>query len=160
MTGYVYAIRCGDVVKLGWSKNPRRRFTMLVTGNPGECVLVGAISATIEQEQELHRLLSAHRVRREWFREAGPVAAFVSMLPPVSRQAPIVGDVNDHPLAVYRRQHGLTLKDFADMIGVKSPAVCRWETGSRFPRPDQIARISAVTEGAVTADWRCSDRPQ
>lgn len=66
--------------------------------------------------------------------------------------------MSKHPLTQYREARGLTMKAFSALIGVQPAAVSRWEAGDRFPRPDQMARISAVTEGAVTADHLVASR--
>mgnify|MGYP001493133002 CR=1 FL=1 len=34
-----------------------------------------------------------------------------------------------NPLKEYRSEHGLTQADLAEMLGVKPPAICKWEKG-------------------------------
>lgn len=58
---------------------------------------------------------------------------------------------DQHPLRRWRYQHRVTALQLADLIGVSLPAVSAYEIGRRHPRPAIMARIEAVTCGAVTA---------
>jgi transcriptional regulator with XRE-family HTH domain len=49
---------------------------------------------------------------------------------------------NNHPLARYRREHGLTQAALASELGVWPLTVWRWENGERTPRPKDAKRIS------------------
>ena len=52
----------------------------------------------------------------------------------------------------YLAQDGVSRKAFADLIGVSSEAVRRYEAGLRTPRPDQLRAIVEATEGKVTLE--------
>lgn len=52
---------------------------------------------------------------------------------------------NNHPLARYRREHGLTQAALASELGVWPLTVWRWENGERTPRPKDAKRISDHT---------------
>jgi transcriptional regulator with XRE-family HTH domain len=52
---------------------------------------------------------------------------------------------NNHPLARYRREHGLTQAALASELGVWPLTVWRWENGERTPRPKDAKRISEKT---------------
>lgn len=52
---------------------------------------------------------------------------------------------NNHPLAKYRRDNGLTQEALADKLGVWPLTVWRWENGKRIPRPKDAKRISDET---------------
>jgi len=52
---------------------------------------------------------------------------------------------NNHPLARYRREHGLTQAALASELGVWPLTVWRWENGERTPRPKDARRISHHT---------------
>lgn len=45
-----------------------------------------------------------------------------------------------------------TRTKFASEIGVTRIALHRYERGERFPRPEILERITAATEGKVTAN--------
>jgi hypothetical protein len=66
--GFIYFLRCGNFVKIGFSDQPEARQRELETGNPHEIILVGCHPGTIELEQRLHRYFQAHHHRGEWFR--------------------------------------------------------------------------------------------
>lgn len=78
--GYVYAIRCADFIKIGFSKKPVRRARGLSTATPLKTELLGFMPGTMADEAELHRRFAAHRHRAEWFRADESVLAFVKTL--------------------------------------------------------------------------------
>ena len=52
---------------------------------------------------------------------------------------------NNHPLALYRRERGLTQEALAVRLEVSPNTVWRWENGERTPRPKEAKRISDRT---------------
>lgn len=72
--GYVYFIRCGDYVKIGFSHEPEARQRELETGNPEKCVLVAMHEGTQSDERKLHRYFVSWHVRGEWFRWCADIA--------------------------------------------------------------------------------------
>ena len=56
-------------------------------------------------------------------------------------------------LDAYRREKGWSLDRLASVLGIEGKnaarTVHRYEAGTRIPRPDQMARIVAATEGKV-----------
>jgi len=50
----------------------------------------------------------------------------------------------EHPLAAYRRLHGVSQVAFAARLGVQAPAVCKWEKGRAIPA-ERVAIISLLT---------------
>lgn len=54
-------------------------------------------------------------------------------------------DENDHPLAMFRRERGLTQEALARQIGVTAMAVSRWERRQQAPRRKLWPQIVAVT---------------
>lgn len=53
--------------------------------------------------------------------------------------------VNNHPLAKYRRERGITQETLARELGVWPLTVWRWEKGERTPRKKDAQRISTLT---------------
>ena len=49
-------------------------------------------------------------------------------------------------------RQGMEAKTFAEQVGVDKATVGRWRGGGTVPRPRVMARIVAVTGGAVTAN--------
>lgn len=83
MSGLVYIIEAeNDLVKIGFSKDPRSRLATLQTGSAGQLRLIATAPATPDQERELHRLLNSSRERGEWFRKTRQVLAAISMMTP------------------------------------------------------------------------------
>lgn len=85
MTGFVYAIsNSRGAVKIGWTRDILRRLSTLNVSAAEPLLLLGAVEATIDQEAELHGLLSAARIRGEWFRDDHKaVVEFIRLLPKV-----------------------------------------------------------------------------
>lgn len=49
-------------------------------------------------------------------------------------------------ITAYRKSRGLTLKQFAEMIGVSEAAVSRWESDKRQPRRDAAQKLRDLVE--------------
>lgn len=80
MSGFIYAIRCGEFVKLGYATNPWKRRLQIRLCNPYPCEMLGFSPGTLDDEKALHSKFAEYRHRGEWFRFEGPVAEFVSGL--------------------------------------------------------------------------------
>lgn len=67
--GFVYFARAGDSgpIKIGWSKNPRRRIADLQTGASGRLKLLAVLCADRSLEELLHVLIEDRRIAGEWF---------------------------------------------------------------------------------------------
>lgn len=52
---------------------------------------------------------------------------------------------NNHPLAKWRAEKGITQEALAGKLGVASVTVWRWEHGKRDPRRKDLEQISKVT---------------
>ena len=55
-------------------------------------------------------------------------------------------------LDVYLERNNITVEQFADSIGVHRTSIYRFMRGIAFPRPATIQKITAATEGRVTAN--------
>lgn len=152
MSGYVYAIDAGSAVKIGYSRNPMRRFTKMMTDNHEAASMVGYIRATINQEKELHELLQPWRLRREWYRKEGPVLAFVASLPPPPPIKRGHGrNLPGNALRDYRLSRGMNSAALAEMIGVTQSSISRIERGLHTPSLALAERIRKATNGAIQA---------
>src|ERR1700721_2897801 len=81
MSGFVYAIECGDAVKIGYAKDPVRRLSELNVGSANTHRLVGFAAGTKQHEFEIRGLCRASRIRGEWFAKTGIVLEFLERLP-------------------------------------------------------------------------------
>lgn len=76
----VYFIKCGNFVKIGFSKNPRERLNCLQTANPNKLKLIATIKGNFKTEKGLHEAFSKYRHNREWFRYDGHLKACIMAL--------------------------------------------------------------------------------
>jgi hypothetical protein len=158
MTGFCYAIQVGELIKLGYSRAPDRRFAEIKYSSGQPCTFIGAVEATMGQEQELHRLLASERAADfEWYRPGGKlVTAFVesvrdrNVLPDESRGRTRVSRGPRTKLSEYLQTQGVSETDMARQIGVSQVAVNRYRRGERIPEAAIMARIVQATDGAVT----------
>jgi len=68
---YVYFLRCGDAVKIGYTTNPSGRLESLKTGLPTPIDAFVLVAGTEADERALHREFHQLRVHGEWFRANG-----------------------------------------------------------------------------------------
>jgi DNA-binding XRE family transcriptional regulator len=160
MTGYVYAIQCGDAVKIGFSQNPRRRLRKVQTDAIAACSLLGCVEATTAQEAELHGLLAPARISGEWFSLASElVGAFVQLVSGRSLDLPD-GSAADriapnNGLSFVRKALlKLTQVKFARIAGASQATVSRWETGELEP---SMSQLRAIRDAAVGAGLEWND---
>ena len=52
----------------------------------------------------------------------------------------------------FRREQGWSMGELAKKLGVDISTVSRFEAGRHFPRPEMLTKISALSEGRVTAN--------
>jgi len=70
MKAAIYLIRSSGLTKIGFSKNPWRRYKQLCTGSPNNMALVFTLYCENAPavERELHEIFKDRRVNGEWFR--------------------------------------------------------------------------------------------
>ena len=70
---FIYAIKCGDAVKIGFSSNPRQRANALQIGNPEMVSLAWKVQVSCSPaeaksaEHKLHKVCKNHHIRGEWY---------------------------------------------------------------------------------------------
>ncbi len=81
----VYYISAPEVglVKIGHTKNIRRRLPMLQTGSPVQLTLLAVEVGGEELESERHTTFADLRRRGEWFEHSGALADFIASLEPL-----------------------------------------------------------------------------
>lgn len=79
--GYVYFIKAGNMVKIGFSTDVVSRLDGLSTGNHRKLKLLSAMPATKHTETFMHKTFAAQRDHGEWFRIEGELAIFLKVLP-------------------------------------------------------------------------------
>jgi hypothetical protein len=73
----VYFIRCGEMVKIGVSDNPKARLRNIQTCNPAPAEIVKTELGGPGREQALHRRFWRQHERGEWFRYEGALRRYV-----------------------------------------------------------------------------------
>lgn len=156
MTGFVYAIASDEgAVKIGYARDPVRRLSELNVAHAGRLKLVGVVRGTKADERAAHKLLYAYRVRGEWFRNVGPVAAMVGMMPaPAPRPARVaIEKMRPSPcvaLVDFMAREGLSFDEMGRRLGVSHEAVRKWVSGERTPRRRYMAAIVRLSGGTIT----------
>lgn len=64
---YFIADPIKNVVKIGFSKNPKRRLKQLQTSNSNMLILLGYLNGNKETEKFYHKLFGKYRLSGEWF---------------------------------------------------------------------------------------------
>lgn len=124
----IYVMRSGERFKIGFTATkPRKRQAQLQTGNPEHVYLLGAIEGTRQDEEQLHVLYAAKRIRGEWFAltwsDVGTILA--------SGMLPAVG--------CGKRGHERTACDACGVTCCPPPGECdAWEDAV-FSRPSNCA---------------------
>jgi T5orf172 domain len=75
---FIYFIRCGNAIKIGFSDRPIRRTHELSTGAPEPIVSIAAVLGTRTDERRLHRALAAYRRHGEWFEACAAVVTVMT----------------------------------------------------------------------------------
>jgi len=65
--GYVYFIRDGEYMKIGYSTDVQQRMKSLITANPRDIELIAVFPGSTKTERELHSAFAYCRHRGEWF---------------------------------------------------------------------------------------------
>lgn len=66
--GYVYFVRAGDAIKIGFSTNSKTRLASLQTSNSEQLELLAMMRGTQSDERDLHQQFCHLNLRGEWFR--------------------------------------------------------------------------------------------
>ena len=78
IVGYhVYFLRDGDLVKIGYASSVNKRISKLQIGSGRHLTLIGAVPGGRDVERFIHWQFRKHRIRGEWFRIEGALAAFI-----------------------------------------------------------------------------------
>lgn len=65
--GWVYFIRAGDAVKIGWSADPWRRIREIRTSSSSPAYMLGMARGSKDLERKFHHWFEAQRTHGEWF---------------------------------------------------------------------------------------------
>lgn len=79
--GFIYLIRATDSgrVKLGFSRNPKRRFKNLNAASHEDLKLIALLPGCYQwQERGMHAMLAKARVKNEWYASLEAIEAIAS----------------------------------------------------------------------------------
>jgi Meiotically Up-regulated Gene 113 (MUG113) protein len=68
-SGYVYAIRAGNHVKIGWAKDLDKRLAALQTSSARRMQLLGSVVGFARDERKIQDRFQRYHVRGEWYRD-------------------------------------------------------------------------------------------
>jgi hypothetical protein len=77
--GYVYFMRMGDSVKIGFSTDVGKRLKAIQTACPMPAKVIKIIPGSDQTERYFHHHFAAYRQSGEWFQLDGELAAFLSI---------------------------------------------------------------------------------
>lgn len=106
---YFILNRTTSEIKIGYSKDPKRRLTTLQTSTPHELVLLGTVQGGLEYESAYHDKFEKSRLQGEWFRgdilpDVRAILAREAKNPPQKRTNVIVsGDYYFNDLALVHK---------------------------------------------------------
>lgn len=147
-SGYVYAVECGERIKLGFSENPDRRFNKIASDAPYPCSMLGYWPASKADELDIHSKFSGIRVHGEWFLSTQDLLQFISdnamtVVSPTDKRFEITED--DTALARWRKSQKKPAKHFCGPFGVTQATWSRWETGRLNVNTTKLKRLMALT---------------
>jgi len=151
----VYFIRAGEdgPVKIGYAKNVVRRMAMLQSANPANLTLIREVDGGRVLECWFHRLFADYRLDGEWFsfnEEMLTRTASQPVFPVVASRRKRVEKPNK--LSSYLAAQGLSVSEFASLVGLSGASVSRLKRGLQWPDKDTVRRIELATGGQVTAN--------
>lgn len=171
MTGFVYFLRCGDFVKIGFSAQPKRRLRHLQTATPFDFELLGMHPGLRWQEQQLHKIFASLRHRHEWFRVDQTILDIAATglpsmdadraQPAPSGLRPATRHRAARILASYLDQTGVTQEQFAERFGVNKSTVTYWvQRHLPAERAMEIERATGIPRFKLRPDIYPEPAPQ
>ena len=79
-SGYVYFLRSGSHMKIGFSSDVKARVTKLQTGNPERISFIGARPGSPDDEARIHDVFAEYRDTGEWFTNGIRLARSMGLL--------------------------------------------------------------------------------
>ena len=150
MSGFVYFIRSGDFVKIGYSLDPVKRLAKIGTDSPYKCEIIGIFASQDFSETEMHRKFSHLWSRGEWFLFDQSMIDFASEFGcDLQRKITIVDNSNKHPLQIFSKDANVSIGAIAEKADISRNQLYRIMNGENTTT-DTLSRISEATGGGVT----------
>ena len=116
----IYFLKSDKYVKIGYSKNPKKRISILKISIPFEMEVIGIIEGDLKKESQLHRMFSKLRVQGEWFLLTEEIIDYIRSCKNLLWE---YGFYDDHsqefnPLKALRIERGLSLEAAAEKLNI------------------------------------------
>ena len=98
--GFLYFIKAGNFVKVGCSKNVKKRISAHQVSNPHECILLCSIKGDMfDLEKEAQLELKQHHYRGEWYKLTPKVKEYIKLVKKHNKLFPFkwVTDLRNNP---------------------------------------------------------------
>lgn len=154
MNGFIYAIECGERIKIGHSKHPERRFSKIASDAPFPCHMLGYWPGSVADELEVQSKFLAIRSHGEWFAATADLLAFVAqnVMPAHAVGKRKAVRPEDSPLAAWRKQSGLCQKDLGKMLGCGPAYISQMENGVCGASLTTALKIAELSNGVVPVE--------
>jgi DNA-binding phage protein len=156
MSGFIYAIECGQRVKIGFSMQPMKRLSKIASDAPFPCRLLGYWRGSEADELAIHEKFQDTRVHGEWFAATEALMHFIAGrkidLPAEALDARKSVDLCGflvHPLAKFSADANISIAAIAEKAGVSRMTIYRLMKGEQNATIDLLTKVSAATGGKV-----------
>lgn len=87
--GFIYFVTDGDFIKIGWSKNWKKRVAILQVSNPKPLSVLGVCTGTPLAENWLHQCFESYRINGEWHRNHPDILGYIAEMKRVDAAAQV-----------------------------------------------------------------------
>ncbi len=150
--GYVYFIRVGERIKVGYSTWPAGRLLALQTANAGKLLILGTMQVAKEVEKDIHQRFAHLHVRGEWFEARSDLLQFIERFTPEGAAAKKARHQAEMPVGPPRN---------LELSASTRATVAKLHTGARARWPAQPARRHLFQPDPANPELRtCSRRTE
>lgn len=155
MTGFIYAIRCMDRVKIGHSIRPTERFSQIKAGCPFPVQFLGVIAGAQMDERKIHKELAEHHTHSEWFHlNRKEVFDFLETLQEFSPPIVFVEEPHTSPARELFQRIGWC--SWGGALGLVCTDFVAIKAGRAVPKPD-LAEAIQRDLGIPASAWLLSE---
>lgn len=150
MIGFIYAAKAGELIKLGFSKDPESRIRVLSCGNPFPCELLGYWVGTPDDERALHSKYSASRITGEWFSAANDLVAEIEARSETPKKSLMKSkaEIKSHIQRAVERAG--SQKALAEALGISQQGVSYLMTDAKNISAEIAVAIDRYTNGEIS----------
>jgi len=76
----VYFIAVREFIKIGWTKNWRKRISQMQTANPDRIEILLVVGRPVVYEKTMHQKFAEHRTRGEWFTDCPAIRDHIATI--------------------------------------------------------------------------------